>query len=644
VRADQPGAKIDPIFYGLMTEEINFSYDGGLYAELVRNRTFRDDAKTPVHWSVVNSGGAAGSIALEDNPVPNTALTKALKLDASSITGRQRVGAANAGYWGIPVKPDTTYQASFFAKTAPGFKGPLTLAIESNDGNTVFATAEVGGITSEWKKYKATLKTGRTATPSKANRFVISTATPGTVWLSLVSLFPPTYKNRPNGNRPDIMQLLADMKPSFLRFPGGNYLEGPNYDNRFDWKKTIGPLEQRPTHMGPWSYRSSDGLGLLEFLEWSEDLNMEPILGVYAGLHIDGGARIITGEALKPHVQDALDEIEYITGGADTKWGARRAADGHPKPFKLRFVEIGNEDWLNNGTASYEARFSMFYDAIKAKYPDIQIISSMRSQDRIVYSRKPDFLDDHFYMTIPTALSQAHLYDNYSRSATKIFLGEWATNNPRVGDTPMMAFALADAAWLTGLERNADVVIMNCYAPLFVNVNPGGRQWAVNLIGYDALNSFVSPAYYVQKMFSSNRGDVVLPARLDPLPRLSAEEIPVAPQPNPPRAGRGGGRGPAGPFDGVYVSATRETRTGDVILKLVNIQSAAQSLRVNIQGVSTIRKDAAGEMLTGALGDVNTIAEPRKVTPKPVSITNAGAQFSHELPAHSVSVIRLKTR
>jgi len=663
VRVDQPGVKIDPMFYGLMTEEINFSYDGGLYAELIRNRTFRDNPQNPVNWSVVKYEGSEGSIALDNDPVPNTALTMALKLDATALKPKQRVGVANEGYWGIPVRPDTTYRASFYAKAGSGFKGPLTVAIESSDGKAVYAKANVGQITSEWKKYTATLRTtrsvlddthslsgGRGDQGSTTNRFVISTETPGIVSLSLVSLFPPTYKNRPNGNRIDIMELLVAMKPAFLRFPGGNYLEGPNYENRFNWKETIGPIEQRPTHMSPWRYRSSDGMGLLEFLQWAEDMNAEPILGVYAGLHIDNGARILTGESLKPHVQDALDEIEYITGSTDTTWGARRAKDGHSKPFKLRFVEVGNEDWLNMGTASYDSRFSMFYDAIKAKYPDIRIISTMRSQDRnFVHSRKPDFLDDHFYINIPTALRQAHLYDNYDRSATKIFVGEWATNNPRVGDTPMMAFALGDAAWLTGLERNADVAIMNCYAPLFVNVNPGARQWAVNLIGYDALSSFGSPSYYVQKMFSNNRGDVVLPAKFAPLPTLTPDEIPVAPQPPAPaNANRGNaGRGPApltGTFDGLYVSATRDNANGDVILKLVNVQAKAQSLQIDLQGVPTIRKDASGEMITGELGAVNTVAERIKVVPKPIAIRNAGTKFSHELPQHSVSVIRLKTR
>ena len=214
----------------------------------------------------------------------------------------------------------------------------------------------------------------------------------------------------------------------------------------------------------------------------------------------------------------------------------------------------------------------------------------------------------------------------------------------------MMAFALGDAAWLTGLERNSDVVNMNCYAPLFVNVNPGGRQWAVNLIGYDALNSFGSPSYYVQKMFANNRGDVVLAAKFDELPMLTIQQIPIAPVPPPPAGtpprgnGNGGGRGDLGPFDGLYVSATRDTASGDVILKLVNVQEMAQPLQIDLRGAGTVRKDAAGEMITGALGDVNTVAEPMKVVPKPFTIKDAGSSFAHEVPAHSVSVIRLKTR
>jgi alpha-L-arabinofuranosidase len=658
VHVNQPGAKIDQIFYGLMTEEINYSYDGGLYAELIRNRIFQDRpiarggrgggvpanpavAKNPnlVNWWLVADNGAGGEIDIDTNdPVNARALKNSLRLDIKSVAAGQRVGVANDGYWGVQVKPNTAYTASFYAKAGQGFKGSLKVAIEGNNG-AVYASGQVTKITNAWRKYVVKIKTGKVQ-PTADARFVLSVTSPGSIWFSFVSLFPPTYKNRANGMRIDLMEKLADMKPSFLRFPGGNYLEGNDFANRFNWKATIGPLEERVGHMSPWSYRSTDGVGLLEFLTWCEDLNMEPLLGVYAGLHLDQGRTTITGDALKPFVQEALEEIEYITGDKSTTWGARRARDGHPAPFKLRYVEIGNEDWLNNGLRDYAGRFTMFYDAIKAKYPDLKIISTMRSRDRYNHGRTPDLLDDHFYVNIATSLTQAHYYDKYDRAATKIFVGEWATNNPGSGDTGHMGFALGDAAWLTGLERNADVIVMNAYAPLLVNVNPGGRQWQVNLIGYDALTSFGSPAYYVQKMFANNRGDVVLPAKFDPLPQLTATEIPQAPGQSP-----GGGRGPTGSFDGLYASATRETVTGDIILKLVNVQAVPQPLNINLQGIEKVARNAVGEVLEGKVGDMNSIAEPLKVAPKPIAITDAGVVgFSRELPAHSVTVIRLKTR
>lgn len=570
-------------------------------------------------------------------------LKNSLRLDITSATAGQRVGAANDGYWGIPVTPHTTYTASFYARASQGFNGPVTVTIEGSHG-TVYASGQVRGVSPAWKKHTLKLKTGQVRATADA-RFVLSAASPGSLWFSLVSLFPPTYKNRANGNRIDIMEKLADMKPSFLRFPGGNYIEGRDFENRFNWKATIGPLEERPGHMSPWSYRSTDGMGLLEFLHWCEDLNMEPIVGVYAGMHLDQGRTTITGEALTPFVQEALEEIDYITGPSSTKWGALRARHGHPAPFKLRYVEIGNEDWLNNGLQNYAGRFAMFYDAIKAKYPNLQVISSLRSRDKYDHTRTPDLLDDHFYVSIPTALSQAHYYDNYARAGTKIFVGEWATNAPRGGPTGHMAFALADAAWLTGLERNADIVVMHCYAPLFCNVNPGGMQWSINLIGYDALGSFGSPAYFVQKMFSNNRGDVVLKTQLDPVPTLTAEQIPQAPVPPGGRGAAGGGRGgPAGPFDAVYATASRETATGDIVLKLVNVQATPQPLKIELQGVPKIAKQAKGEVLSADPAAMNSVAEPMKVAPKAITITNAGTQFTHELPAHSVTVLRLKTR
>lgn len=278
--------------------------------------------------------------------------------------------------------------------------------------------------------------------------------------------------------------------------------------------------------------------------------------------------------------------------------------------------------------------------------PHLQVISSLRSWDNYDHTRTPDLFDDHFYVSIPSALARAHFYDNYDRAKTKIFVGEWATNNPRGGPTGHMAFALGDAAWLTGLERNADVVVMNAYAPLFCNVNPGGMQWSINLIGYDALGSFGSPAYFVQRMFSNNRGDVVLPAALDPLPMLTAEQIPQAPVPPGARGGGAvrGGNAPAGPFDGIYATASRENASGDIILKLVNVQAAAQPLEIALQGVRKVAQSAKGEVLTAESGAMNSVTEPMRVAPKAIAIGNAGTRFTHELPAHSVTVIRLRTR
>ena len=518
VKVGQPGVKIGRMHFGLMTEEINHSYDGGVYAELVRNRTFKDDPKTPAHWSVVASPGAAGSIALDAaDPINATALTTSLRLDIAAAGPGQRVGVADEGYWGIPVLPHTQYRASFYARAGGGFGGPLTVAIESNDGTSTAASATIPAIGASWQKYTATLTTGQVAA-SKTNRLVISaTGTTGTVWLNLVSLFPPTYHDRPNGNRIDLMQKLADLRPAFLRFPGGNYLEGNTIQERFAWKETIGGLEQRPGHRCPWGYRSSDGLGLLEFLEWCEDLKMEPVLAVFAGYALRG-ERVEPGPKLEPFVQEALDEIEYATGDGATAWGKERAKDGHPAPFKVHYVEVGNEDWFDR-SGSYDGRFAQFYDAIKAKYPDLQVIATTP-----VKSRKPDVLDEHFYRSARAMERDVHHYDRYDRSGPKVFVGEWATRegNP----TPNLNAALGDAAWMIGMERNADIVVMHCYAPLFVNVSPGAMQWATDLIGYDALSSFGSASYYAQKMFSENRGDTVLPVDVAPQ-ALSRDSMPT---------------------------------------------------------------------------------------------------------------------
>jgi alpha-N-arabinofuranosidase len=631
IKADEVAGSVSPTLYGLMTEEINYSYDGGLYAELVRNRSFKENAANVPHWQLVQDDGAAGSISLDNTEPLNDALNVSLKLEVTKASSKARAGVANDGFWGIPVKPKTRYQASFFARAGKGFSGPLTVSIVNSNTAAVIASAQVRKLSDKWRKYEATLTTGDVP-PSRDNRLVISAGHAGTVWLSLVSLFPPTYHNRPNGNRPDIMELLAEMQPAFLRFPGGNYLEGNTIATRFDWKKTIGPISERPGHMDDaWRYWSSDGMGLLEFLEWCEDLHMQPVLAVYAGYSLKG-EHITPGPDLDPYVKDALDEIEYVTGDTKTTWGARRARDGHPAPFPLQYVEIGNEDSFDR-SGSYNDRFAQIFDAIKAKYPALQLIATTK-----VNSRKPDVLDDHFYRSSMQMQSDTHHYDKTDRGGPKIFVGEWATREG--APTPNMNAALGDAAWMTGMERNSDLVIMSCYAPLFVNVNPGGMQWRTDLIGYDTLSSYGSPAYYAQKMFNLNHGDKVLAA--------SSENLPTREwQPPLPRRRTGDPPGPAtSPKQQVatlFFEATRDSKTGLIYVKLVNSAGSAQPVHIEIAGANSIETNGeAVVMSASAPEDTNSITEPQKIVPISTKIEGLGADFTRELPAYSITILKLK--
>jgi alpha-N-arabinofuranosidase len=624
VDATGPLAKVSPMFYGLMTEEINHSYDGGLYAELVRNRAFLDDKTAAEAWSVVNENGGEASMALDPTNGPNDQLTASLRLNVTRAGKDQPAGVANSGYWGIPVLPHTRYHASLLARAEPGFTGPLIVSIVSEDGQTVYASGKVSGLTAQWGKFDLSLKTGRLTATTKA-RFQITLEQPGTVWLGFVSLFPPTWNGRPNGLRKDLMQMLVDMNPKFLRFPGGNYVEGDTIDTRFDWKKTIGPIEQRHGHPCPWGYRSTDGLGLLEFLEWCEDMKAEPVLAVYAGYSLKG-AHVNPGPDLAPLVQEALEEIQYVSGAADTTWGARRAADGHPAPFKLQYVEVGNEDWFDR-SGSYDARFAQFYDAIKAHYPQLKVISTIgndQPETARVHSRKPDMTDEHYYNATDEFLRMAPEYArNYDRGGPEIFVGEWAAHEDakikpwepaarQQPPTPSLKAALGDAVFMAAMERNADLIKMQCYAPLLVNVNPGARQWRPDLIGYDAISTYGSPSYYAIQMFSRNFGDQVLPVR-------AAETS-------------------------VQGAATRDSRTGEIFIKLVNPNPASEPLRLSLKGIAKLSAKASTITLAGDPEDSNLILEPGKVVPVNSTLSQVKPDFIYTLPPNSVVVLKLKGR
>ncbi len=599
IHVDKPTAKVSPMLYGLMTEEINYSYDGGVYAELVRDRAIGRGFGAMSHWTMVARGNSQVNVSADEKTGPSTSLTRSLKVSVTAATAASPAGLQNDGYWGIAVKPNTTYSGSFYAKTdSDGL--PVTVSLQNDETGIVAAKATVTGLTGDWKEYTYTLKTG--AVPvSKNNHLILTVAKPATVWFSLISLFPPTYRNRVHGNRIDIMEELAAMHPKFLRLPGGNYLEGDHIPDRFDWKKTIGPWVDRPTHPSPWRYRSSDGMGLLEFLEWCEDLKIEPVLAVYAGYslmqeHVD------PGPALEPYVQDALDEIEYVSGSTDTKWGAERAKNGHPAPFPLHYVEIGNEDWFDR-SGSYDGRFAQIFKAIKQRYPDLQLIATTP-----VKSVTPDVIDEHFYMPAQQSFADANHYDAYTRNGPKVFVGEWAT---REGDpTPNLEAALADAAWMTGLERNSDLIIMSCYAPLFVNVNAGGMQWATDLLGYDALSSYGSPSYWGQVMFGSHLGTEVVQASLDN----------------------------AGPR--VYTSVTRDDAHHKLYIKVVNATSTAQPIAIDLDGAGKVAPQATLTTLSGKTPNAtNSITNPHAVVPASHPVTIAGAKFTQTFVPYSINVL-----
>jgi len=601
VKVDHPTVKVSPTLYGLMTEEINYSYDGGLYAEAVRDRTIGTEWQPLFHWNAVTNGNSLAHLTIEDKDGVSESLKRSMKLIIKSASDKDTAGVQNNGWWGFPVRPQSTYNGSFFAKTdKPGL--PITIALVQNDTGVAVASAKISSIGGEWKEYTYSFKTGNIQ-PSANYHLQLMTNQAATIWFNLVSLFPPTYNNRTHGFRPDLMEMMAAMHPTFLRMPGGNYLEGDTVKERFDWKKTIGPWTDRPTHNGPWKYRSSDGMGLLEFLQWCEDLKVEPVLAVYAGYSLQKEI-VKAGPDLEPYVQDALDEIEYVTGATTTKWGAVRAQNGHPEPFKLRYVEIGNEDFLDH-SGSYEGRYKQFHEAIKARYPQLQLIAT-----RPVKKTTTDIVDDHFYMSTETSYERSTRYDKADRNGPKIFVGEWATREG--APTPNMNAALGDAAWMTGMERNSDLIIMSCYAPLFTNVNAGGLQWNTNLIGYDVLNSYGSPSYYAQVLFAANLGTEVVEATLDNV-------------------------GPR-----VFTSVTRDEKNRKLYIKLVNGNSTALPLTISLQGIAKVGAEGKLTVLSAKSPNAtNSLEQPKNVVPVESKIKLSGTNLQQTFAPYSINALAL---
>ncbi len=611
IQYDRPLHAVSPTLYGLMTEEINHAYDGGLYGELIRDRVFyrREHHEFIKIWSLDQNAEDGMSWAIDDATGPSSALPYSLRLTAAKASPRDPGGIDNPGYWGVPVWPHTTYHASIYLKADGRSPGPVTLAIINDHTGKVLARASFPAAGPHWKRYTATLHTSAVA-ESEDNFVRITVSHPGSVLMNLPSLFPPTYDGQPNGDRIDLMDKLVALHPKFLRFPGGNFLEGNTLADWYDWKLTIGPLVDRPTHPSPWGYESSDGLGLLEFLEWCQDLHMQPVLAVYAGYALDG-MHIQPGPQLDPYVKDALEEIQYVTGSPSTKWGSVRARDGHPAPFALKYVEIGNEDFFDK-SGSYggdHGRFAQFARAIRKAYPQLKLIATMPVKGDV----QPDVIDDHFYKSPRVFFKEADHFDHLSRTGPKIFVGEWATIQGT--PTPDFGAALSDAAWMTGLERNSDLVIMASYAPLFVNVNPLASQWGTNLIGYDALKSFGSPSYYAQVMFSGNLGTQVVASALKH----------------------------AGPL--CFESVTRNAATHTLYVKIVNAAPRPQALTVHIEGAGAVAH--TGTLVTLRADSTharNSLAHPHRVVPHTRSVRWFGTDVRHVFPAYSISVLKMYVR
>ncbi len=547
VDLNKKGPEIPEGLSGIFMEEINHGFDGGIYAELVQNRSFEegivppgmklvkgddgllrmeleslpagvpesqwpmpwpwngncgwDPARELVGWSLKAGGGKPATMRLTSENPMNTASSRSLLIAIPAGKRSEALNSLiNSGYWGMDIRQGTTYEFKFHLRPYK-FDGDISVSLVGADGK-VLVNKDLGTVSKSksWQKMSAGLTA--TATDPKA-KLVITFKGSGELQVDWVSLFPPTFRNTPNGLRPDLANYLAELKPDFIRYPGGCYVEGLSWASAPDWRKMVLPPEERPGMWGYWKYRSTDGFGYHEFLEFCEQIGADAMYVAFAGMTVHPDNNWPIGE-IDTLIQATLDAIEYAMGPADSKWGAQRVKMGHPKPFPLKYVEVGNEHYI----ASYGEYYAKFRKAIKAKYPDMTVIMSMywsglnRPAIAKAGDENIDMIDEHAYRDAQWIRSNFNYFDRYPRTPWKVYVGEYASHHNE-GD---LLCAISDAAWLMMSEKNGDLVKMASYAPLFCNVND--RSWGVNLIEYDASRSFAHTAYYVQKVFNENRPEV----------------------------------------------------------------------------------------------------------------------------------------
>ena len=539
IDAQQRGPKVSPMLYGIFYEDINHAADGGLYAELIRNRSFEDGPRfgAPADmqgWSTYAAAPSQLQAKLirpsKKTPMLNAVQHHALQLDIVASAANP-VCLVNEGFWGINAVQGRAYRLSFWART-PKYQGTVKAVLCSKDGAGVYAESAVGGSPAEiyaesavggfpadkakgWMKYEATL----TATGNDPQaQFALVFDGVGTVQLDMVSLFPPTFKNRENGMRPDLANMLWQMHPKFMRFPGGCFVEGQESpDNAFHWERTIGPIEEREGHWNVnWGYRTTDGLGYHEYLQLAEDLGAKPLFVVNVGLWHGG---MTPYDSIQPWIDECLNAIEYANGSTDTKYGAMRAKNGHPEPFGLEYLEVGNENNQpdpRQQSDHYYERYEQFYKAIRAKYPGMKIIGNVVAwgDDNPKWNSKlpVDLLDEHYYRTPGWFAEAFHKYDGYDRRGPKIYVGEYAVTNG-FGNLGNMNAALGEAVYMMGMENNSDVVQLASYAPIFVNENDA--KWRPDMIRFSSSRVMGTPSYYVQQLMPQHVGTQVLKVSQD---------------------------------------------------------------------------------------------------------------------------------
>lgn len=626
VAVDRPGAEINPAMWGVFFEDINFGADGGLYAELVKNRGF-EFPDPLMGWSTLSPSKASGQIAVRDQDPFNPKNPHYVRITSTSSTP---IGLANEGFRGVALNKAEAYDFNLRARRVQG-TAKLRVQLYGGDG-AVLDTVDLPEADATWQQIGATLHPNDTDAKSSLALLVIGE---GTIDVDFVSLFPQhTWKNRKGGLRADMVQALADFHPGFLRFPGGCIVEGSVLSRRYQWKQTLGPVEERPLLINRWNYEflhrpapdyfQSFGLGFFEYFQLCEDIGAQPLPILNCGMacQFNSGELCAPGD-LDQYIQDALDLIEFANAPATTEWGAKRAALGHPEPFNLRTLGVGNEQWGE----SYFERYARFAQVLKAKHPEIALVSAAGPEPaderfKQAWAKLPalhaDIIDEHCYARPDWFFDNAHRYDSYARTGPKVFMGEYAAQSVatvNVKNRNTFECALAEAAFMTGLERNADVVRMASYAPLFANVH--AWQWTPDMIWADGLRVMLTPNYHVQRLFAVNRGDRVLTTTIGSPSDAERKRL--------------------------YASATWDSASRSVILKLVNATGESARPTISLHGAQAVA-EGTEVILHAPLAAMNTMDDPTSVAPQTRVFTPKAAEFAYEIPANAFVVLRLPIR